>query len=145
MQVRELMSTDLVTVGRTSTLRDAVETLLANRVGSVLVVDGETPVGILTESDALLAACRTDRPLTEIPVRAAMSSPIEHVRPSATVLSAVRRMREAGVKKLLVRDGLDVEGILTVTDVARAMEDVRDEAAGIARTHRDWEQSERFW
>jgi len=49
MIVRDVMSSEVVTVPVDATLRQAVYRLLDERVGSVVVVDEETPMGLVTE------------------------------------------------------------------------------------------------
>ena len=85
MLVEEVMTTHLVTCDADATVRDATESMLRNRIGSVVVTDGGTPAGILTESDVLHAGYVTDDPLSAIPVREAASAPLVTVRPDATL------------------------------------------------------------
>ena len=130
MLVEAVMTTELVTCDADATVRDATERMLRNRVGSVVVTDGGTPAGILTESDVLRAGYVTDDPLSSIPVRKAASAPLVTVRPDATLRAATERMRSEGVKKLVVVDGVTPEGIVTTQDVV-------DNYAGIRREVRD--------
>ena len=65
MQVRQIMSSPVVTVGVEASLRDAVGEMLDREVGSVVVVDAG-PVGIVTRTDALRAARRDGESLSEL-------------------------------------------------------------------------------
>lgn len=118
MQVGDIMTTDLVTVGREATLKDAAVAMLKHRAGSVLVIEDDTPIGIVTESDVLRAAASSDRPLDEIDVSPAMSEPLVTTTRTASVQTAIRTMADEGVKKLVVIDGIDLSGIVTMTDIA---------------------------
>ena len=51
MRVSELMSRELVTVPVGATMKGAAGQMLQNGVGSVIVLNGETPAGIVTEMD----------------------------------------------------------------------------------------------
>lgn len=53
LQLREIMTTDVVTVGPQTTLRDAADLLAARRLGGVPVVDGERVVGVVSAADLL--------------------------------------------------------------------------------------------
>lgn len=139
MQVREILSRDVVSVGSDATLQTAVEAMLENRVGSVLVVDAGLR-GILTESDALLAGYRTERPFTELPVRRVMSTDLVTVTESTSVKRALESMREHGVKKLPVVDGLDVVGVVTVTDVGTHLPEALSEVRSARRHRGRWER-----
>ncbi|MDS0293058.1 CBS domain-containing protein [Halogeometricum luteum] len=117
MQVRQIMSSPVVTVDAGATLRDAVGEMLERGVGSVIVVDAG-PVGIVTRTDALREAYRGDGSLSTVPVSRAMSRDLVTTTGKASVTSAVEEMKRRGVKRLPVRDGVELVGVVTVTDVA---------------------------
>ncbi|MGM0446933.1 MAG: CBS domain-containing protein [Methanobacteriota archaeon] len=140
MLVEEVMTTDLVTCDVDDTVRDAAERMLRSRVGSVVVTDGGTPAGILTESDVLRAGYVTDDPLSSISVRKAASAPLVTVRPGATLRTATARMRSEGVKKLVVVDGVTPEGIVTTQDVVDNFARVRREVRDLATDSTGWSE-----
>jgi CBS domain-containing protein len=117
MQVRQIMSSPVVTVDAGATLHDAVREMLERGVGSVVVVDSG-PVGIVTRTDALRETYRSDGSLSAHPVARAMSRDLATTTRKASVRSAVEEMKRRGVKRLPVRDGVELVGIVTVTDVA---------------------------
>ena len=126
MAIADLMSTDLVTVPLGATLDRAVDEMLGNRVGSVLVVDGSDPVGIITETDVLAAGSGTERPFGDIPVSRAMSPNLVTIEPGAGPESAIERMQEYGVKKLVVSADNKLQGIVTTTDLLAEHTDLAD-------------------
>lgn len=133
------MSTSVVTVTATATVADAVDRLLAEGVGSVIIVDDDgDPMGIVTESDALQVAHDTGRPLADIGVREAGHPPVVTTEPSTSVLAAARLMAAEGVKKLPVMDGLDLVGIVTLTDIVWQLPTLRKEATDIADLRDQW-------
>jgi len=136
MLVRDVMSTDVVTVDADATLHEAVGRLLAERVGSVVVVDDGTPAGIVTETDALAAAHERGEPLDAIAVSDLTQSPLVTTTAGRTVQSVARTMADESVKKVVVVDDLDIVGIVTLTDIVWRLADLRKEASDLAR--RDW-------
>jgi CBS domain-containing protein len=145
MLVEEVMTADLVTCEADATVRTAAELMLRNRIGSVVVTDGGTPAGILTESDVLHAAYATDDPLSTIPARKAASAPLVTVRPDATLRTATERMRSEGVKKLVVVDGVTPAGIVTTQDVVDNYAGIRREVHDLATDATGWsERSDDF-
>ncbi|WP_235728461.1 CBS domain-containing protein [Halosimplex carlsbadense] len=134
------MTADVVTVDIDASLDDAVGKLLGEGVGSVVVIDGETPMGIVTETDALEAARERGRPLAEIAVSDLAHPPLVTTDPDRTVQRVARTMAEEGVKKVVVTEGLSVLGIVTLTDVVYHVADLRKEAAAAAEdlAERDW-------
>lgn len=139
MLVEDLMTTDVVTAAHDATLRAAVEQLLSEGVGSVIVVDGDGyPVGMVTESDALRAAYETGLPLDEIAVADLSHRAVVTTPPDRTVQSVARRMAEEGVKKVPVMDGIELVGMITLTDVVWHLSEIRKEATELAEMPDQW-------
>ena len=133
------MSTDVVTVHRERSLRDAAGRLLAEDVGSVVVVNDEgNPVGILTESDCIRAAYESGRALDDIPVSALSHRPVVTTKPDSTVPFVASKMRQEGVKKVPVMDDLDLVGIVTLSDIVWHLSEIRQEAAARDNPRSEW-------
>lgn len=64
-------------------------------------------------------------PLTEHTVAEVMTRSVQVLPPSATVVDAARRMRRAGVHRVLVMNGDRLVGIVSALDIARALGDGR--------------------
>jgi len=120
MQVSDIMSSPAVTVSEETTLHDAIEVMLTNQVGSVVVGDDGVS-GILTRSDVLRAAYYVGDSLEEIPVTKGMSSSVVTTSPSTSTRTALKRMESRNIKKLPVVDDLELVGVVTMTDIAQHM------------------------
>mgnify|MGYP006271976211 CR=1 FL=1 len=131
MLVRELMTTDLVTAPIEADMQTIAKRMLSARVGSIIITNDGTPTGIVTESDALRVGYAADKPFSAVPVRAAMSHPLVTIEPTATVRAATNRMVDEELKKLPVVSGLDLRGIITMSDIIRAHSDLLKEARSI--------------
>lgn len=139
MQVRDLMSADVVTVPMDATVAGAVDRLLEADVGSVIVVDADDdPVGIVTESDALRVARETGKPLADIGVREVGHRPVVTTTPTKSIPALARQMTERGVKKVPVMDGLDLVGMVTLTDIVWHLSALRQEASAVEAVHEEW-------
>jgi CBS domain-containing protein len=112
--VGELMSRELTTVARDATLREAAERMVARRVGSVLVFEGERLVGILTERDVLKAVARGS---VDARVDEWMTRHPETIEAGNTVEQAAVVMLHGGFRHLPVADGEQVIGVLSMRDV----------------------------
>lgn len=119
MLVRDVMTSEVVTVAADRTCRDAVERMLERDVGSVVVERDGNPAGIVTQSDVLQEAFETGKSLSMIPIEDAMSHPLVSITPDASVRAAVFKMRKADVKRLAVVDGIELLGVVTQSDVVR--------------------------
>lgn len=139
-----MMTTDVVTVGRDGTLADAAEALLANDVGSVIVVDDDgTPGAILSEADLIRAGYETGQPFVEVPVDGIGHRPVVTIEPTASVSLLAERMEREGVKKVPVMDDLDLVGIVTLSDVVWHLSDIRREAGELASARERWESEKK--
>jgi CBS domain-containing protein len=117
--VGEIMSRELVTVAPTSTVAEAATIMGEHQVGSALVVDGDRPVGIFTERDALRALA-SDADAPRHPVSQWMSRDPITIPADTQVREARRLMLERGFRHLPVVDGDRVVGIVSLRDLSRA-------------------------
>lgn len=142
MLVQDLMTTDVVTVPAGGTLRDAVEQLLTEDVGSVIVAsEAGNPVGIVTSTDVLRALYETEQPLDGVDIADMTHRPVVTTKPAATVTHLANRMATKGVKKAPVMDDLDLVGIVTMTDIVRHLSQLREEARGRTAEENQWSTS----
>jgi CBS domain-containing protein len=115
--VRDIMSKDVRVVRPDTSAQEVVATLSKFDIGSVLVVQSERPVGIITLRDVLskvVVQCLAPRALT---ARQIMSSPVVTISESATVEEAARLMAQKKVKTLPVMNDEKLVGVLTFTDI----------------------------
>ncbi|WP_323676391.1 CBS domain-containing protein [Halorubellus sp. PRR65] len=124
MNVSELMTTDVVTVQVDDSMWDATDLMLRHSAGSAIVYDGEAPEGIVTRTDALRAAYLSKTALGDIDVSREMSSPLVTTTATTSVADAVDEMAANDVKRLPIEEDLDVVGIVTTTDIARAQPEI---------------------
>ncbi|ATW88130.1 CBS domain protein [Halohasta litchfieldiae] len=129
------MSTDLVTVPSGATMKGAAGQMLHNDVGSVIVLNNETPAGIVTEMDALRVGYAANRPFESVPVRKVMSRPLITIEPTKTARTAIGRMHKNNIKKLPVVSGFDLVGILTMTDIVQNHGKLLNEARNLESGH----------
>lgn len=119
MQVREGMSPMVLTVGPSHTLR-AVAHLMAERaVGAAAVMDpdGNGP-GIITERDILLSLGAGQDPDTES-VGDHLTTDVVYAAPDWSLEEAAAAMVRGGFRHLIVLDGAETVGILSVRDIVR--------------------------
>ncbi|RQG93543.1 CBS domain-containing protein [Natrarchaeobius chitinivorans] len=131
-RVADVMTEDVVTADRSTTLEVVAEWMLHNDVGSVVVTNDGSPYGIVTESDVVMAGYRTGRPFADIPTQKVASHPLVTVEPRQSVRLVVERMRTERIKKLVVVEALEMRGIVTTNDLidhygelTRELKDVR--------------------
>jgi len=116
-KVRDLMASRLHTVSPGDTVGEAVTVMAQNRVGSVLVMDGEKLLGIFTERDTVRAISQShDAPRHEID--SWMTQNPRTVEPDVDVEDALQTMLDNGFRHLPVVENGKVVGIVSMRDLA---------------------------
>jgi CBS domain-containing protein len=113
------MSSVVLTVGPQHTLRQAAAQMAERRVGAAVVLDpdGMGP-GILTERDVLISVARGEDPDEEC-VSDHLTADLVFAGPDWSLEQAAVAMVRGGFRHLVVVDGGEIAGILSVRDVVR--------------------------
>ncbi len=114
--VDSLMTHPPITATAGEPLNAAVRRMHDHRVGSVLVVEGNRAIGIVTERDVLREASTTDELRT---VGATMSSPVDTIDVSCSAQGALATMRERGFRHMPVTDHDRPVGVVSLRDLMR--------------------------
>ncbi len=119
MLVRDGMTKLVLTIGPAHTLREAARQMSARRVGAAVVTDPEHPgVGILTERDILDSVGAGQDPDTEL-AAAHRTADVVFASADWTLERAAATMVKAGFRHLIVVDGSEVTGLLSMRDIVR--------------------------
>ena len=119
MQVRDAMSPDVLTVGPSHTLREAARRMSSRKVGAAVVLDGDQDQpGILTERDILDAVGKGQDVDAEL-VADHLTSDIVVAHPDWGLEKAAAAMVAGGFRHLVVCQGPEVVGMLSVRDIVR--------------------------
>jgi CBS domain-containing protein len=125
--VTEIMTREYVGVSESDTVGDAVDLMLEEATGGVVVLRGAEPVGTLTTADAL--AFVGDAEASTTPVGDVMSGTVPSVEHDAPIVEAAGVMADAGIDSLLVTGDEGVVGVVSDRDVVRAMATLADHAS----------------
>lgn len=115
--IRDIMSKDVRVVRPDTSVKEVVATMNKFNIGSILVVQGNRPVGIITERDILrrmVEPCLAPETLT---ARQIMSSPVITINETASIEEAAKLMAKKRIKKLPVMNNGKLVGILSFTDI----------------------------
>ena len=119
MQVRDGMSDVVLTVGPSHSLSAAARLMTDRNVGAAVVVDPDGPgFGIVTERDILRSVAAGTDPSAE-PVSAHLTEDLITASPDWSLERAAEAMLEGGFRHLLVVNGGELEGILSMRDIVR--------------------------
>lgn len=114
MSVGDVMSKHVAT---------AAKLMNISKISSIVVMNDDDVVGVLTQRDILKKVIARKKDPKGINVDEVMSSPVISVPPSYSVFSASKTMEDLNIRRLVIMNGKTVCGIITQTDIFRAVED----------------------
>jgi CBS domain-containing protein len=117
--VREVMSTELITVEPSATVAETATVMGEHHVGSALVVDGESLIGIFTERD-IVRALSQDFDAARHAIQSYMTGNPKTVGPEVSLEEALHLMLTGGFRHLPVCEGGKPLGIVSMRDISRA-------------------------
>ena len=119
MKVAEGMSQRVLMIGPAHTLREAARMMAARRVGAAVVINPEASgVGILTERDILNSVAAGEDPDTELAAQHCTQDLVYAAR-DWTLEDAAVAMVRGGFRHLVVVEGHEVIGLLSMRDIVR--------------------------
>ncbi len=116
MQVRDIMTREVLTVGPQENLREIARTLRDHEISSVVVTEGQAPLGIVTERDVVHVVAEGLDPAST-PAGDRMTRDLVTVAPKTDVAGAADLMAEHGIRHLPVVERGRLSGILSIRDV----------------------------
>ena len=117
MRITDVMTHSVVTAATSATLREVGELMRDRNVGSVVIVDGDRPVGVVTDRDLALAVV-ADGVEPDDPVGTHATRPLVTGQIEMDIEEAAALMVEHRIRRLPVIDGEYLAGIVTIDDLA---------------------------
>jgi CBS domain-containing protein len=117
MRVSEIMTNAAVIDSPDDTLTDAARKMWKQQTGSLLVMDGDDLVGIVTERDVLKAVAQGTR-LDDVRISEVMSKDLVTVTPGTSLREAAKVMADRWIRHLPVVDAGTLVGVLSQRDLA---------------------------
>ena len=116
--VKDIMTKNVVSIGVNNSVFEAAELMSSNRVGCLVIMDGEVPIGIVTERDIVRRVVAKKMPL-ETKVSEIMSKSLITVDPDASLKEAARLMSSNKIRRLPVLKQNRLVGIVVAADFVR--------------------------
>jgi CBS domain-containing protein len=110
---------DVLKIDADATVLEAVRRMVEANVGALLVSDGATIVGIVTERDYLRRAALAEGADDATSVREIMTSPLVVATPDTAVDECMALMTERRIRHVPVIDDADVVGLVSIGDVVK--------------------------
>ena len=119
MEVREGMSDVVLTIGPGHSLREAAHAMCQRNVGAAIVLDPDAPgPGVITERDILRSVATGGDPDKEL-VADHLTKDLTFASPDWSLERAAGTMVRGGFRHLVVVDGSELVGILSMRDIVR--------------------------
>jgi len=121
LKVRDVMTSEVVYLPAETTIDEAARAMRERDIGDVVVTDGPTLAGVVTDRDIVLRAVAERRDTTSTSLAAIATRELVMIEQDASTDEAARVMRERAVRRLLVcDDDRQLVGIVSLGDLARA-------------------------
>ncbi len=118
--VYQVMKNPILSIDSSAPAYEAAKMMEDAKVGALVVMENNQPVGIITDRDFAIKVVAHSFP-RDTPVRRIMSHPITFIGPHATLWAAAELMSSGKLRKLPVIDDGKVIGIITATDLIDCM------------------------
>ena len=126
MKVSDIMTTAAVVDASDDSVTEAARKMWAQQTGSLLVMDDDALIGILTERDVLKAVASGSR-LDDVRISEVMSKDVTTVGPGTSLREAAKIMADRWIRHLPVVDGGRVVGVVSQRDLAGILAEALNE------------------
>jgi CBS domain-containing protein len=117
--VESIMTKDVVSVKPDSTIDLISKKMASKRISSVIVMQNNEPIGIISERDFVKKVLAPGKIAKSLTAKDIMSSPLASVKPNDTIMKTAKLMREKGFRHFAVIQDSKLQGIVTETDVMK--------------------------
>ena len=118
--VKQIMNNSIVSVDSSVTATNAAKMMEDTGVGSIVVLENNIPVGIITDRDFAIKIAANNLP-SDTPVEKTMSSPFITINHSEPISAAAEMMSSKKIRKLAVSENGKIIGIITSTDLVNQL------------------------
>jgi CBS domain-containing protein len=120
-KIREVMTTDPITLNATATVFEAAQAMRERGIGSVLVTDSSDRLcGIVTDRDIVIRGIAAGKDPVRTPLQDVYSEALTELTPEDTVDNAIKLMAKKGIRRIPIMEGARPVGILSLGDLALA-------------------------
>lgn len=119
--VADVMSKNVATISPDETVISAAKMMSEKRISCLAVMENEQMAGMLTETDMLRKVARNGKHFYQTKLEQIMSYPVKSIFPDMSVLEASEIMSEMRIKRLPILEQGKLVGIVTQTDLVRAL------------------------
>lgn len=117
-QVKDFLKPDIIEISSKSSVYEACKRMKEYNVGSILITERRAYVGIFTETDLLKKVVAENDFAASTVVSKVMTREIFYIDSGASMVAAFLKMQKKNIRHLVVKEGENVAGVLSIKDVA---------------------------
>ncbi len=117
---KDFMTKEVVKIDAMKSALEAAKLMAEREVGSLVVMDGNKPVGIITDRDVMVEVVANDLEPGRIKVSEFMSKPLVTVGLDTPMIEIAGLMEKHGIRRVPVVERGEIVGIVTSTDMGKA-------------------------
>lgn len=121
--VQEVMKKNIIRVDKSKTILAVSRIMSEKSISCVVITEKNLPVGIVTERD-MIKKVLAEKLASSSKIDKIMTSPLQFVTPDTSFEAALNTMTANKIRRLLVKEGKTVLGLITQTDVLRETKNV---------------------
>jgi CBS domain-containing protein len=125
-KVVDIMTNKPIVASRDMTLKDAAELMAGENVNSLLIVENNEPVGIVTDEDVVRKCVAKGLDSKKLKLKDILSSNLMTITPEKDVYDALILMRDNNIRQLPVVNKKKLEGFLTLKDILKIQPELID-------------------
>jgi CBS domain-containing protein len=133
MTIKDMARTDVVTADPETTTREISRLLEQENVGSVIITEGQTPVGIVTDRDLALEVIGEGKDSATITAADVMTEDLFTVDTGESIYDVLEGMRQRGVRRVPVLEDGELAGIVTMDDYLVLLSSELENISGIVQ------------
>lgn len=118
--VKDIMTKNVITIDVDQTVLKAAELMNSKGLGCVVIVEGDAPVGIVTERD-IVRRIVAKKLTYDVKVRSIMTKNLIVVEPEVSLKDAARLMSSNKIRRLPVVENKKLVGIVVASDFVRSL------------------------
>ena len=116
-KVRDIMQKNVITIEKTKKAQDAAIILKDKEISFLVIVNDSKPIGIVSERDIVRKIVAENKESQSTSLETIMSNNFKWVEPNASIESAVQKMLNNNIRRLVVLEDGELAGVITQTDL----------------------------
>ena len=122
-QIRDIMEKNVITIEHDKTALDAARLISEKDVSFLVILNDDTPVGVLSESDFVKRLAADNKKASDVIISEIMSSNFRWVEPNTELEDAIQKMLNNNIRRLVILDNNKLAGVITQTDLTGFLRD----------------------